>query len=172
MSESNKTISQKIEEYKQVLKKFIRQDGTVTGKGCTELKSLENNLELPPIGIALAYNSLGYEQLSCLNLDAANTLFQMAIKLDENIAAAHVGRGDILYRQGQKKEAITELERAKEIFNKQNMSQEAIQIDNYLKFINKHDNIWNKVLVAFGFRNLSKSQSFLNHKPNNYSNPE
>ncbi|NJL64134.1 MAG: tetratricopeptide repeat protein [Methylacidiphilales bacterium] len=174
MPESNKTNSEKIGEYKQVLKKFLRRDGIINEQGKTELQLLNQHFKLDNRCIALAYNSVGYEQLSSDNSDAAYMLFSTAIDLYEETPAAHAGRGDILYNQGKRKEAIKELERAKELFKQQKMSQEAIQIDKYLDFINKNDNIWNKVLITFGFRDLrrNKQHSSYSSKPiiNNYYN--
>lgn len=165
MLDQHKNYCGKINEYKQALNTSLQNDGTVSGQDNTKLEQLQNDLNLDNRGVALAYSGLGLEKLYS-DPDVAKGLFQMAIRLYEKTPAAHAGYGYILYSNRDRKDAIKELERAKKLFEEQNMIQEVNQIDEFLREIAKNDNWWKQLTTAFKL--LSNSKPI--HNNTNYFN--
>lgn len=108
-----------ISRYKQHLSEMIRErDGTLRDDKREILKSLNNeDIKLDREGIALAYIRLGREFINDdKKLDIAIHQFQEAIKCDNQSATAYYGLGAALYKNGKTREAIENLEKARDMF--------------------------------------------------------
>lgn len=138
---------QKIQSYKQLLNKNIQVDGRISFKGHKFLDKLQQRLELDNDGVAVAYAILGNDFKNADEFEAALILFQEAINLDNNCAVAYTGQGYIFYQQGKRNKAIKSFLQGKELFESQDMLQEAEQIQLILSYLQRNHSFWNNALL-------------------------
>lgn len=147
---------QKIQSYKQLLNKNIQVDGCTSFKGHNFLNKLQQRLELDNDGVAVAYASLGNDLKNIGEFEAALILFQEAINFDYNCAVAYTGQGYIFYEQGKQNKAIKSFLKARELFESQDMLQEAEQIQIILSYLEKNHGLWNNILLIIKYLCLPK----------------
>jgi|GEM_PF-5980738 len=154
MSDQNKNYREKIDRYKEKLKKLLEINKDINKQIQNDLEKLQRNLGLDDRGVSLAYSSLGYEFYN-QDLLVATILFKRAIQLYKN-PSAHAGYGYILYDQGKRKEAIKEWEIAKKLFQEQEMYFETEKIEAILRYITENDNWWKKLKIVLHIDSYSE----------------
>ncbi|WP_248277569.1 CHAT domain-containing protein [Brasilonema sp. UFV-L1] len=137
----------KIQEYKRELEKAIDQnpDGT-NRKIYYQLKNIQQALGLTDEAVAVAYTSLGNDLQQQGYIEAeVISIFEEAIRIDCKVAAAYSALGTILYKQGNKKEAIKKLETARSLFIERGMVAEADKIKQLIEYLHKSNNFWSYI---------------------------
>ncbi|MEH2423324.1 MAG: tetratricopeptide repeat protein [Nostoc sp.] len=134
----------RIQQYKRELEKAIEQNpNSINRKIYYQLKNVQQALGLTDEAVAVAYTSLvsDLQQQGYMEAEVISIL-EEAIRINRKVAAAYTTLETILYKQGNKKEAIKNLETARSLFMEQGMVAEANKIKQSIEYLHKSNNLW------------------------------
>jgi Trypsin-like peptidase domain/TPR repeat len=112
-------------------------------------KKLKKEIGLNKKEVGYNINILASKSLETGNFEIAINRYQEAIEMNAKDASAYAGLGASLYKQGKMQESINSLIKAKELCVNQGMSQQAEELDAFIKSINVENNFFSQVMNMF-----------------------
>lgn len=134
-----------------------------------QLKDVQEALELTDEDVAIAYTSLGSDLHKKDYVEAyVIAIFEEAIRIDSQVAAAYSALGTIFYKRGNKKAAFEKLEKAKSLFIEQGMSTEAEKIEQSIRALHRAKNFGLHIINVVKNQLTGSTESF----ESNYRNDQ
>lgn len=141
-----KQQEEQFRKYEQYLKEVVEPDGILSDDNCKVLLKYQKKLDISDKMAGRAYNNLAMYLHDKDKLEEAIALFNKSINLNKCDPVAYRHLGYILYLQGKRVEGIANLEKAKNSYDKMDMSNDVKQIEKELESFRTNNNPIAKIL--------------------------
>ncbi|MEH2168992.1 MAG: tetratricopeptide repeat protein [Nostoc sp.] len=133
-------------KYEQRLKEVIERNSILNEQNRKALNAYQKSLNISDNLAGKAYNNLAICLSYQSKLEAAVELFNESIKFNKDDPVAYFNLGYILYQQGKRAEGIANLRKARELYQKMDMSDCVKEIEQDIENFEINNNIISKIL--------------------------